>query len=65
MILSFAMCLRYSFDMGDDADLLEKASQNVLDSGIRTGDIMQTGMTQVSTQAMGEALCAELDKLAA
>ncbi len=64
-VLSFAMCLRYSFDMGDDADMLEKACANVLESGIRTGDIMQPGMTAVSTQQMGEAVCKELDKLAA
>ncbi len=64
MILSYAMCLRYSFDMGEDADRVETAVQNVLDSGLRTGDIMQPGMTQVSCQAMGEAVTAELDKLA-
>jgi len=64
-ILSFAMMLRYSFDMGDDADMLETAVSNVLASGLRTGDIMQDGKTLVSCSAMGEALTAELDKLAA
>ncbi|MEE8352409.1 MAG: isocitrate/isopropylmalate family dehydrogenase, partial [Rhodospirillales bacterium] len=64
MILSYAMCLRYSFDMGEDADLVETAVQNVLESGIRTGDIMQDGMTLVSCEAMGEAVTAELAKLA-
>jgi len=64
-VLSFAMCLRYSFDMGEDADMLEKACANVLEAGYRTGDIMQDGMTLVSTQEMGEKVCAELDKLAA
>jgi len=64
-VLSFAMCLRYSFDMGEDADMLEKACANVLDAGYRTGDIMQDGMTLVSTQQMGEKVCDELDKLAA
>ena len=64
MILSYAMCLRYSFDMADDADRVETAVQNVLDSGLRTGDIMQPGMTQVGCEAMGEAVTAELDKLA-
>ncbi len=64
MILSYAMCLRYSFDMGEDADLVETAVQNVLESGIRTGDIMQDGMMLVSCEQMGEAVTAELDKLA-
>ncbi len=62
-ILSFAMCLRYSFDMGDDADMIEKAVQNVLGGGIRTSDIMQDGMARVSTTGMGEAITMELDKL--
>ncbi len=63
-ILSFAMCLRYSFDMGAEADLIETASQNVLNAGIRTADIMQDGATQVGTKEMGDALLAEMDKLA-
>jgi 3-isopropylmalate dehydrogenase len=65
MLLSFAMMLRYSFDLGDDADLVETAIERVLDSGYRTADIMQPGMKQVSTTAMGAALLAELDRLAA
>ncbi len=62
-ILSFAMCLRYSFDRGDDADLIETAAKNVLASGLRTADIMQNGMARVSTSVMGESLVRELDKL--
>ncbi|MBC05104.1 3-isopropylmalate dehydrogenase [Thalassospira sp.] len=62
-ILSFAMMLRYSFDMGDDATLIEDAVQNVLKGGLRTGDIMQPGMAKVSTTVMGESLINELDKL--
>jgi len=65
MVMSFAMCLRYSFDMGDDADMVEAAVRNVLDKGVRTADIMQPGKKQVSTEQMGEAVTAELDKLAA
>ena len=64
MILSYAMCLRYSFDMIEDADMVETAVQNVLDGGLRTGDIMQPGMTQVGCQQMGAAVTAEMDKLA-
>jgi 3-isopropylmalate dehydrogenase len=63
-LLSFAMMLRYSFDMKADADLLELAVKNVLDGGLRTGDIMQPGKAKVSTTVMGEAIVREMDKLA-
>jgi len=65
MIGSLGMALRYSFDMGAEADLVDQAIQGVLASGKRTGDIMQPGMTQVSTSEMGEAIVAELDRLTA
>ena len=64
-LLSFAMCLRYSFDMGEDADLIETAARKVLDGGLRTADIMQPGKAKVSTSVMGEAIVREMDKLAA
>jgi 3-isopropylmalate dehydrogenase len=62
-LLSFAMMLRYSFDMGDDATMIETAVQNVLKGGLRTADIMQPGMAKVSTTVMGEAVINELNKL--
>ncbi len=65
MLLSFAMTLRYSFDLQEDADLLEQAAQAVLSRGIRTGDIMAAGAEKVSTAQMGDAVCEELDKRAA
>ena len=64
MIQSYAMMLRYSFDMGEDADLVEQAVRNALASGLRTSDITQDGMTAVSCEQMGEAVRCELDKLA-
>ena len=64
-ILSFAMLLRYSFDMTDDAALIERACTNVLASGLRTADVMAPGTAKVGTSVMGEALLRELDKLAA
>jgi len=64
-LMSFAMCLRYSFDLGEDADLIEDAVKAVLASGIRTADIASPGCTLVSTDGMGDALLAELDKRAA
>ena len=65
MLLSFAMALRYSFDLAEDAKLIESGIANVLDTDLRTDDIMQNGMTRVSTEGMGDALLHELDKLAA
>lgn len=56
MIASFAMCLRYSFNMIDEANRVEAAIASVLDSGLRTGDIMADGCTQVSTAEMGDAI---------
>jgi 3-isopropylmalate dehydrogenase len=65
MIASFAMCLRYSFNMIKEADTLEKAIANVLDQGIRTGDIMSDGARKVGTTEMGDAILAEFLKLSA
>ena len=42
-VLSAAMMLRYSFDMNDEADAIEKAVEKVLADGVRTGDIMSEG----------------------
>lgn len=61
-ILSFAMMLRYSFDQKELADQLEQAVKNVLQSGIRTGDIMQEGSKLVGTNAMGDAIIDQLKK---
>jgi 3-isopropylmalate dehydrogenase len=61
-ILSFAMALRYSFDMGDEADRLEKAVEKVLADGLRTADLLgEDGATPVSTSEMGDAILAALD----
>ncbi|WP_421579619.1 3-isopropylmalate dehydrogenase [Shinella sp. M31] len=65
MIASFAMCLRYSFNMVAEADNLEKAIAEVLDSGIRTGDIMSEGSRQVGTIEMGDAILAVFKRLSA
>ena len=62
-ILSFAMALRYSYDLGEEADRVEKAVENVLAGGLRTADIMQEGKAKVSTATMGDAIVRELDKL--
>ena len=64
-VLSYGMYLRYSFDMLEDADMIDQAVQNVLNAGLRTADIMEAGKKEISTTQMGAALLAELDKLAA
>ena len=64
MIASFAMCLRYSFEMVEQADRLEAAIAKVLDDGLRTGDIMGEGMKQVGTKEMGAAVLAAYKVLA-
>ncbi len=65
MVLSLAMLLRYSLDQDEDADLIETAVGNVLERGLRTADILHPGQTEVSTKGMGQAICTELDRLAA
>ena len=61
-ILSFAMALRYSFDLGEEAARVEKAVENVLAQDVRTADLMgPEGGTPVSTSAMGDAVLAALD----
>ncbi len=61
-ILSFAMALRYSFDMGDEATRLERAVEAVLADGVRTADLMQAGDTApVSTTQMTDAIIAKLE----
>lgn len=53
-ILSVAMMLRYSFDMSEESDAIEKAVNEVMADGYRTGDIMSEGMKCVSCSEMGD-----------
>ncbi|WP_366656955.1 3-isopropylmalate dehydrogenase [Fodinicurvata sp. EGI_FJ10296] len=64
-ILSFAMMLRYSFDLAEPASVIEDSVRDVLNQGLRTGDIMGAGMTQVGTAGMGDAILAAMEKYAA
>lgn len=61
-VLSAAMMLRYGLDLPEGADRIEKAVNEVLDRGFRTGDIMSEGKTLVGCTAMGEALIAVLNE---
>ena len=53
-ILSAAMMLRYSFNLEDEARLIEGAVVKVLEDGYRTGDIMSEGMKLVGTSEIGK-----------
>jgi len=64
-LMSFAMALRYSFDLAEDAELVEEAVRKTLDKGIRTGDIAGPGTVEkVGTKGMGDAVLGQLTALA-
>jgi 3-isopropylmalate dehydrogenase len=59
-ILSFAMCLRYSFSLEDEARRVERAVEAALAAGRRTGDIAEPGARIIGTTQMGDAILAGL-----
>ena len=61
-ILSAAMMLRFSLNQPEAAARIESAVQDVLASGLRTGDIWSEGTTKVGTRAMGDAVVAAITK---
>jgi 3-isopropylmalate dehydrogenase len=65
MIASFGMALRYSFDRGKEADLIDQAIAAALAKGLRTADIKSEGTEVVTTAQMGDAIIGEVEKLAA
>jgi 3-isopropylmalate dehydrogenase len=65
MIGSLGMCLRYSFGMGKEADMIETAISSVLAAGLRTADIKGDAPSAISTSQMGDAIIGELRKLTA
>src|SRR6202140_1272935 len=64
MLASFGMALRYSFNMGPEAELIDQAIAAALAKGLRTADIKAAGTTVVGTAQMGEAVIAEMQRLA-
>ena len=54
------MALRYSLDLGKEADTLDNAVQQVLDDGLRTKDIVSKGTKEVTTSQMGDAIISKL-----
>lgn len=53
-ILSAAMMLRFSFNLEEEARVIEKAVGSVLSEGYRTPDIMEEGKILVNTVEMGD-----------
>ncbi|MBM3607598.1 MAG: 3-isopropylmalate dehydrogenase [Alphaproteobacteria bacterium] len=64
MIASLAMALRYSFNLVDAANMVEKAIADTLDAGVRTADIKGSATSTVSTSQMGDAIIAAMKKAA-
>ncbi|PWY90042.1 beta-isopropylmalate dehydrogenase A [Aspergillus heteromorphus CBS 117.55] len=58
-ILSVALMMQYSFGRFAEARAIEAAVRNVLEAGIRTGDIGG----KATTSQVGDAVAAELEKL--
>src|ERR1700681_44878 len=65
MIASFGMALRYSFNLGKQADMIDQAIAATLARDLRTADIKSEGSKVVNTVEMGDAILSELEKLAA
>lgn len=61
-ILSAAMMLRYSFDMPQEANAIERAVSDYLDAGYRTADIMSEGTNRVGCSRCGELITGYLRK---
>ena len=61
-ILSAAMMLRYSFDMPQEANAIERAVSDYLDAGYRTADIMSEGKNRVGCSRCGELITGYLRK---
>lgn len=62
-ISSLGMMFRYSFNYQKEADIIDNAIKNVLNSGIRTADIAKAGSKTVSTSEMGQAIIKEIGQL--
>jgi 3-isopropylmalate dehydrogenase len=62
-ILSFAMCLQYTFGREKDGALLNLAVEKTFDGGCRTADIMQPNMTKVRTERMAGLILQSLHEL--
>lgn len=63
-ILSVAMMLKYAFEMTEEASWIDRAVEQVLTEGYRTGDIYREGEgKKVGTAEMGERVRSAVQKL--
>ena len=63
LISSVALMLRYSFNMIEEADIIERAINKTIDRGYRTEDIFSIGDKLVGTQTMGDMICQSIRDL--
>ena len=63
-VLSAAMLMRYSLNMGRDADRVDAAVSRVLEQGHRTRDIAGPGGKSIGTREMGDLIVGELEAAA-
>jgi 3-isopropylmalate dehydrogenase len=61
-ILSSGMLLRYSLNMGKDADRIDAAVLHVLEQGHRTRDIRAEGTKVLGTKEMGDLIAGEVER---
>lgn len=62
-ILSVAMMMKYSLGLDEISDVIEKAVENVLNKGYRTGDIASLNTKVVGTIEMGKLIRDEIKAL--
>lgn len=55
-ILSAAMMLRYTFNLGREADAIEATVQQLLKEGYRTADLAKNNEQAIGTQAVGDKM---------
>jgi 3-isopropylmalate dehydrogenase len=61
-VLSAAMLLRYSLNMGPEADRIEAAVRRVLEQGHRTRDIAARGDKALGTREMGDLIVSGVER---
>lgn len=59
-IMSVAMMFKYSFDMNEAAEIIEKAVNKTLKNGYRTKDIMDNSGKLLGTKEMGDLILKEI-----
>jgi 3-isopropylmalate dehydrogenase len=55
------MLLRFSLNLEEEADCIERAITKVLDLGYRTADLMEEGKELVNTIQMGDLIIEQIE----